>query len=109
MRRLDQLPESGVIYASFADAIRSSSAVIADITRLNENVMYEIGCAHGHGVAPLIYTRDPARLERLPVYFRTLNVHVATDGASVKRLIADYLRSVKKHHASTAVLASQVP
>jgi hypothetical protein len=107
--RLDQLPESGAIYASFADAIRSSSAVIADITRLNENVMYEIGYAHGHGLTPLIYTRDPARLERLPVYFRTLNVHVATDGTSVKRLIDDYLRSVKNHHASTAALASEVP
>jgi hypothetical protein len=44
--RLDRLPTSEAIYTSFADAIRSSSAVIADITFLNENVMYEIGFAH---------------------------------------------------------------
>ena len=45
--RLDRLPKSEAIYTSFADAIQSSSAVIADITALNENVMYEIGYSHG--------------------------------------------------------------
>src|SRR5205807_4119124 len=66
---LNQLPRSEAIYTSFADAIRSLSAVIADITLLNENVMYEVGYAHGCGLTPLVYTRDAARLERLPVYF----------------------------------------
>lgn len=72
--RLDRLPKSEAIYTSFADAIQSSSAVIADITSLNENVMYEIGYSHGRGLVPLIYTRDADRLTELPVYFRTLNV-----------------------------------
>ena len=60
---LSQLPRSEAIYTSFADAIRSSSAVIADVTLLNQNVMYEIGYAHGCGLTPLLYTRDAARLE----------------------------------------------
>ena len=93
--RLDRLPRSEAIYSSFADAIRSSSAVIADITVLNENVMYEVGYAHGRGLTPLIYTRDAARLEQLPVYFRTLNVRLASEATPVNILIDDYLRSFK--------------
>lgn len=93
--RLDRLPRSEAIYTSFADAIQASSAVIADITLLNENVMYEVGYAHGRALTPLIYTRDPARLEQLPVYFRTLNVRLASDATPVNILIEDYLRSLK--------------
>lgn len=93
--RLDRLPRSEAIYTSFADAVRSSSAVIADITVFNKNVMYEIGFAHGCGLTPLLYTRDAARIDRLPVYFKTLNVLQATDEAHVSTLIDDYLSSFK--------------
>jgi len=93
--RLDHLPRSEAIYTSFADAIRSCSAVIADITMLNENVMYEIGYAHGRGLTPLIYTRDEVRLDQLPVYFRTLNVRLASRETPAEALIDDYLTSLK--------------
>jgi nucleoside 2-deoxyribosyltransferase len=93
--RLDHLPRSEAIYTSFADAIRSCSAVVADITMLNENVMYEIGYAHGHGLTPLIYTRDEARLDQLPVYFRTLNVRLASRETPAEELIDEYLTSLK--------------
>ena len=92
---LSQLPRSEAIYTSFADAMRSSSAVIADVTLLNRNVMYEIGYAHGCGLTPLLYTRNAARLKQLPVYFRTLNVRLATDRTQIKILIDDYLNSFK--------------
>jgi hypothetical protein len=75
--------------------MRSSSAVIADITQNNENVMYEVGYAHGRGLTPLIYTRDAARLDKLPVYFRTLNVRLVSDKTPLNRLIDEYLLSVK--------------
>ena len=93
--RLDRLPSSEAIYTNFADAIQTCSAVIADITILNENVMYEIGYAHGRGLKPLIFTRNEARLEQLPVYFRTLNVRLASDIQPVDTLIEDYLCFVK--------------
>jgi hypothetical protein len=93
--RLNRLPRSEAIYSSFVDAIQWCSAVIADITLLNENVMYEVGYAHGRGLMPLIYTRDAARLEQLPVYFRTLNVRLASEATPVNILIDDYLRSFK--------------
>jgi hypothetical protein len=57
--------------------------------------MYEVGYAHGHGLTPLIYTRDEARLLQLPVYFRTLNVQVASEATPIDILIDDYLRSIK--------------
>src|SRR4029077_15527574 len=52
--RLDRLPSSEAIGINLADAIETSSAVIADITILNENVMYEIGYSHGRGLKALI-------------------------------------------------------
>ena len=55
--RLDRLPKSDAIYTSFADAIRTCTAVIADITAVNENVMYEVGYAHGRGLTPLLIPR----------------------------------------------------
>jgi hypothetical protein len=94
--RLDRIPQSSAIYTSFADAIQSSSAVIADITELNQNVMYEVGYAHGRGLTPLIYTRCAARLDDLPVYFRTLNVKLASNSTHVTALIDDYLSSIKR-------------
>ena len=103
--RLDRLPKSEAIYTSFAEAIRSSAAVIADITLLNENVMYEIGYAHGRGLTPLIYTRDATRLDQLPVYFRTLNVRLASTATPVDTLIDEYLLSfsaARRVHQVTA-------
>jgi len=93
--RLDHLPKSDAIYSSFSEAMRTSSAVIADITEINENVMYEVGYAHGRGLALLIYTMDAARLDRLPVYFRTLNVRLVSKEMPLEKLIDDYLLSVK--------------
>jgi hypothetical protein len=93
--RLDRLPKSDAIYTNFAGAIQSSSAVIADITTLNKNVMYEIGYSHGRGLTPLIYTRKAHRLTRLPVYLRNLHVRLVSGTTPVKTLIKEYLVSVK--------------
>jgi len=57
--------------------------------------MYEVGYAHGRSLTPLIYTRDAARLHLLPVYFRTLNVRVASETTPVNILIDEYFRALK--------------
>lgn len=93
--RLNELPASEAIYTSFAKAIRTSIAVIADITELNENVMYEIGYAHGLDLIPLLFTREESRLSTLPVYFKTLNVILAPDDEFLKKIINEYLISIK--------------
>ena len=100
--RLKDAGRSQQIYSSFFDAVSSSTTIIADITELNENVMYEVGYAHGHGLQPLLFTLDPSRVDSLPVYFRTLNVHtVSRDGLPV--LIADHLRDTK-HRSRDPIL-----
>ena len=75
--------------------MRASTAIVADITTLNKNVMYQIGYAHGLGLTPLLYTRNAARLDELPVYFKTLNVRVASGKTTAVALIDAYLYSVK--------------
>lgn len=93
--RLDRLATSGSIYTSFEDSVRTASAIVADITRVNENVMYEIGYAQGRGMTPLLYTRSEVRVESLPVYLRTVNLKVAKEPADVAKVIEEYLESVK--------------
>ncbi len=92
--RLKDASGSQQIYSSFFDAVSHSSTIVADITRLNDNVMYEVGYAHGRGLQPLLFTLDPERIDRLPVYFRTLNVHAVSKG-ELRELIRDHLRDVK--------------
>jgi hypothetical protein len=92
--RLDQIRKSASIYASFADAMQACSAVVADITQLNENVMYEIGYAHGRGLTPLLYTESAARIADLPVYLRSLYV-LATQATPASSLICKYLLDIK--------------
>ena len=43
---------------------------------------------------PLLYTLDPSRMSRLPVYLRTLNVHAVSENG-LPGLIRDHLRHVK--------------
>lgn len=91
--RLDRLARSDAIYGTFDDAIRSATAVVVDVTQLNENVMYEIGFAHAFGLKPLIYSREAARLEQLPLYLRTLNVRLASTKTPVGELIEEYVQT----------------
>jgi hypothetical protein len=93
--RLKDAGGSEQIYSSFFDAVSYSTTIIADITDLNENVMYEVGYAHGRGLQPLLFTLDPLRIDRLPVYFRTLYVH-AVSRSGLPALIRDHLREVKQ-------------
>jgi len=99
--RLKDTAGSQQIYASFFEAVSYSTAIIADISELNENVMYEVGYAHGRGLQPLLFTLDASRIQSLPVYFRTLNVHAVTT-EDLPDLVQSHLRAVKKRADATA-------
>lgn len=103
--RLDRIPTSEEIYRNFVEAMRSAWAVLVDITLLNENVMYEIGYAHGRGLTPLIYTLDAACLDQLPLYVRALNVRLASE-ERLGALIEDYLHAVKRGRGARVIEAS---
>ncbi len=93
--RLKDAAGSQQIYASFFEAVSCSTAIIADISELNENVMYEVGYAHGRGLQPLLFTLDASRIQSLPTYLRTLNVHAVTV-EDLPNLIRSHLRAVKR-------------
>ena len=50
---VDELPAGAAWVDDIVQRIRSSHVVVADITRMNPNVMFELGIAHGLG-KPLI-------------------------------------------------------
>lgn len=93
--RLKDSSGSEQIYASFFDAVAYSTTIIADITDLNENVMYEVGYAHGRGLQPLLFTLDSTGIDRLPLYLRTLNVHHVTR-EDLPSLIQNHLKDIKR-------------
>jgi hypothetical protein len=107
--RLDRLPTSKAIYDSFADAILSCSAIIADITVLNQNVMYEIGYARGRGLTPLLYVRETITPPQLPVYFRTLNVRQASAETPLEALISEYLLSLSASRRFSQMATGELP
>lgn len=88
--RLKEIASSPEIYGAFFKASADATAAIADITSVNQNVMYEVGYLHGLGIEPLLFTRDWTQLEELPIYFRTRNVHRVT-ADQVGGLIHNYL------------------
>jgi len=100
--RLDRLPKSDAIYTSFARAVDDATAVIIDVTHLNENVMYEVGFAHGRELSPLLYTRDASRIENLPIYLRTLNVHLVTDLTKLAPLVGLHLGEIQAARKGSA-------
>lgn len=53
----DMSPNGQILLCSICEAIRSSSTVIADVTTLNHNVMFELGYAIGLGL-PVVPLRD---------------------------------------------------
>jgi hypothetical protein len=93
--RLKDLGGSQQIYSSFFNAVSDSTTIIADITAVNENVMYEVGYAHGQGLEPLLFTLDPSSIDHLPVYFHALNVHAVSE-KGLPDLLRGHMDEVKR-------------
>lgn len=53
----DMNPGGQILLCSICEAIRTSTAVVADVTNLNHNVMFELGFAIGMGL-PVVPLRD---------------------------------------------------
>src|SRR5262249_41435921 len=63
---LDQKLATGAVWADeVSHLIRTSGCVIADVTWLNPNVMFELGMAHGLG-KPLVLLVDEAASTKVP-------------------------------------------
>jgi hypothetical protein len=102
--RLDQSSRAGHIPEAFRASLSRADAIIADISDVNPNVMYELGHVHGRNVAPFLYWRR-AREEappEPPFYFKpeTLQLVDPSDRQSRAGLIAalgEYLTASRIH------------
>lgn len=91
--RLKESAGSPHISDEFFSALSRCSAVIADATILNHNVMYEVGVAHGQGHQPLVLRirGESVRLRgKLPLYLQMRNV-VTVPEQEVGTLVEDFL------------------
>ena len=57
--RADEIAEPGQITQQIKEAIGSAHVVIADVTHVNPNVMWELGYADGLGKTIVILNQDP--------------------------------------------------
>ncbi len=93
--RLDHRPGSAPIRSNFVDAVDRACAVIADVTDINPNVMYEIGYALAKGLEPLFYCQDTMVVEQLPVYLRDLNIALTESREDLAQRIRTHLTEVR--------------
>lgn len=70
--RVDQFVAPGEITEDIRRLIAESRIVIADLSGMNTNVMYELGFAHGRGKKVILVSSDP--LEDLPFDIRSWRV-----------------------------------
>lgn len=94
--RLDRQSDSRTINQNFRKALDYCRAVVADITRPNLSVMYEIGYAHAKGISPILFCRRPLSLKKLPVYVAARNVTVIHDSKDFSDHIFSYLHDAMK-------------
>ena len=95
-RRVDQLNTPTDIPDDVRNLIRSSYAVIVDLTDLNSNVLYELGFADGLGKKPILIHEGP--IGKLPFDFSSRRVFTYHDGEEnleiFSRKLSDILREL---------------
>ncbi len=103
--RLDHRAGSAPIRANFVDAVHRACAVIANVTDINPNVMYEIGYTLAKGLEPLFYCQNSVVVEQLPVYLRDLNIAVTASSEDLAQRIRTHLADVRSVARRGAVAA----
>jgi hypothetical protein len=83
--RADKIAEPGRITLQIATEIGSSDVVIADLTDLNPNVMYELGARQGLGRPYILMAAEGQSLPFDLLDFRTIFYRLDLDGVEVAR------------------------
>jgi hypothetical protein len=93
--RLDRELYTGDVRDTVSRLLLESDAVVADVTTLSANVMYEVGLAHASGRKPLLLWRgDSETMEkRLPFYLRPQRIVCGSD-EDLLEAVARYLGEV---------------
>jgi hypothetical protein len=97
--RLDRDLHTGDVRQTVQQLVQDCDAVIADITSLSANVMYEVGLAHAYGKKPpplLIWQGDTENLEAsLPFYLRPQRIASKKDPRGTMGAVREYLGAIK--------------
>lgn len=103
--RLDRDLHTGDVRQTVLQLVQDCDAVVADITSLSANVMYEVGLAHAQGKKPpplLIWRADPQLLETsLPFYLRPYRIASSKDQGGTVGALRDYLDAIRSGSSST--------
>lgn len=100
-RRADDYKTNRAIIQDIWEAICESRIVIADMTYLNPNVMYEIGIAHTVGKNTIIMYQPKMQDLQFPfdlAHIRRIEYEITIDGGKkLERELGEMLESVLKH------------
>jgi hypothetical protein len=103
--RLDRDLHTGDVRQTVQQLVQECDAVIADVTTLSANVMYEVGLAHAQGKKPpplLIWRADPDLLETsLPFYLRPYRIASSKDQGGTLGALRDYLGEIRSGSSSS--------
>jgi hypothetical protein len=104
--RLDRNLYTGDVRQTVQQLVQDCDAVIADITSLSANVMYEVGLAHAYGKKPsplLIWRADPKMLDSaLPFYLRPHRVASSKDHGGTLGAVREYLEALQSGSSTTS-------
>jgi nucleoside 2-deoxyribosyltransferase len=94
--RADSLLDQQNIIRDIVQGIATADLVVADLTTLNSNVLYELGLAHGLNVPTVLITQS---LDEVPFDLRSYRIQVySTNFAQVTKL-TDGLRDIAEKHS----------
>lgn len=91
VRRADSLLNQRNILQDVVSGIAEADLIVADVTGLNPNVMYELGLAHGLGKRTVMISQ---RLEELPFDLRPYRATAYSVNFREAERLADVLRTV---------------
>src|SRR5262249_39087160 len=96
--RADEIAEPGQITQQIKEAIRSAHVVIADITHVNPNVMWELGYADGLGKTIVILNQDTQSSPFDMVDRRQVAYHPSLTGKDQENLTRHLIEALRTVH-----------
>jgi hypothetical protein len=109
--RADEIAEPGQITDQIKEAIARASVVIADITNVNPNVMWELGFADGKNRPIVILNQDPGSSPFDMADRRQVAYHASPTDADEANLVRHLVEALKTAAAmeNGAALSSSTP
>lgn len=96
--RIDEEVNSGIIFTIFQERIKDTDCVLADITEINPNVMYELGYIRAQqNINPVLFSRkkQPGVASELPFYLKDQKVDYFEEETGNDH--ADFIKRIGQH------------